>query len=317
MSGHAGTGRGWTLLLRVLARLPQPALSRMTGRLADLRIPRPLRRPLLGAFARIARIDVTEAAQPLAEYPTLDAFFVRRLRDGIRPWPPGEREIGSPVDGVFGECGRIEDGRLLQAKGRRYTVGELLADDAAAPRFRNGTFVTLYLSPRHYHRIHAPTAGRVTELRRVPGALLPVNRPAVENVERLFPRNERAVCMLEGGAGPIAVVAVGAFNVGRITASFDRDEHGVERQITNRRDRDPRTSRFDPAVLVERGDEIMAFHLGSTVVLLFETDRIELDDSVESGKEVRLGTRIGEYRRAAEGAGAGVSDGEGNGNGAR
>jgi phosphatidylserine decarboxylase len=316
MSGRGDAGAGWKLMLRVLARLPQPALSRMTGRLADVRIPRPLRRPLLGAFARITGIDASEAVLPLAEYPTLDAFFVRRLRDGLRHWPPGERDIGSPVDGIFGECGRVDDGRLLQAKGRRYTVGELLADDTAAPRFRNGTFVTLYLSPRHYHRIHAPAGGRVTELRRVPGALLPVNRPAVENIERLFPRNERAVCMIDGPAGPIAVVAVGAFNVGRITASFGVGGRGVGRQITNFPDRDPRASRFDPAVPIERGDEIMAFHLGSTVVLLFEADRVVLDDSVEPGKEVRLGTRIGAFIGSGEAADPGANDGAGSGSGA-
>jgi phosphatidylserine decarboxylase len=296
VNDSAGAGSGWGLSLRVLARLPQPVLSRVAGRLADVRIPRRLRRPLLGTFARITGIDVSEAAAPLEDYPSLDAFFVRRLRAGVRPWPSAERDIGSPVDGRFGECGRIEDGRLLQAKGRRYTVGELLADDAAAEGFRNGTYFTLYLSPRDYHRIHAPLAGRVCELRRIPGALLPVHRAAVESIERLFPRNERAVCLLETRAGPVAVVAIGAFNVGRITASFGATGHAVERQLTNRPSRDPERIRLEPAVSVERGDEIMAFHLGSTVVLLFEADRVDPDASVESGKPVRLGARIGVRR---------------------
>jgi len=213
---------------------------------------------------------------------------------------------------------RANRGRAVAAgEGRRYTVGELLADDAAAARFRNGTFVTLYLSPRDYHRIHAPVAGRIGEIRRVPGALLPVNRPAIESMERLFPRNERAVCVVETRAGGVAIVAIGAFNVGRITTSFEPERRGVERQITNLRDRDPQAWRLDPAVPVERGDEIMAFHLGSTVVLLFEPDRVDLDDLVEPGKDVRLGTRIGSQRRTGAGAGAGANGCEGAGAGTR
>ena len=295
-SGMVDAGAGWVLLLRLLTRLPQPALSRITGRLADLRIPRPLRRTLLGAFARMTRIDVAEAAQPLAEYETLDAFFVRRLRAGLRHWPAGERGVGSPVDGQFGEAGAIDEGRLVQAKGRTYTVAELIADDADADRFRRGAFVTFYLSPRHYHRIHSPVSGGIDRLRRVPGALLPVNRAAVGSVDRLFPRNERAVCMVDGPAGRVAVVAVGAFNVGRITASFAPSPTSGDHQITNVRGRDPEVWTFDPPVSVERGEELMSFHLGSTVVLLFEADRVVLDRSIQPGAEVRLGAQIAVQR---------------------
>ncbi|MGD8278869.1 MAG: archaetidylserine decarboxylase [Gemmatimonadota bacterium] len=290
---------GWRLALRILARLPQPALSRVTGRLADVRIPRPLRRAVLGAFAHTLHIDVTEAEKPLVDYPTFDAFFVRRLRAGSRSWPADAHAVAAPVDGIFGEAGAIEDGRLLQAKGREYTVDELLADDGDARRFDRGTFVTLYLSPRHYHRIHAPVAGQVTSLRRVPGALLPVNAAAVAHVDRLFPRNERAICTIDGPAGRVAVVAIGAFNVGRITASFlpAGDEDGT--QITNLRAPGSRSERIEVPIAVERGAEIMAFHLGSTVVLLFEPGRVQTDASVERETEVRLGASIGSIRAPA------------------
>jgi phosphatidylserine decarboxylase len=197
------------------------------------------------------------------------------------------------VDGRFGEAGRIEEGRLLQAKGRWYTVAELLADEQDAARFGQGAFLTFYLSPRHYHRIHAPAAGKVTALRRIPGALLPVNAAAIASIDRLFPRNERAICMLDGPAGRVAVVAIGAFNVGRITASFLPRDDGEETQITNLRGVLARPARLDPPVVVERGAELMAFHLGSTVVLLFEPRRIELDPLIETGIEVRLGAQIG------------------------
>lgn len=295
MSAAPSPTPGWRLLLPILRRLPQPALSRLAGRFADVRIPRPFRGVVLGAFARALRIDVTEAAKPLGEYPTLDAFFVRRLRSGARSWPSDPRAVAAPVDGLFGEAGHIEDGRLLQAKGRWYTVAELLADDGDAARFRQGTFVTLYLGPRHYHRIHAPVTGRVTELRRVAGALLPVNATAVAGIDRLFPRNERAICMLDGPAGRVAVVAIGAFNVGRITASFLPSGTGAGTQVTNLRGAGSLSGRIDPPIAVERGNEIMAFHLGSTVVLLFEPQRVELEPSVERGIEVRLGASIGAF----------------------
>jgi phosphatidylserine decarboxylase len=285
--------RGWRLLLPILSRLPQPALSRLAGRLADVRIPRTLRRPVLGAVARGLRIDVAEAEKPIDEYPTLDSFFVRRLRAGSRSWPADPHAVASPVDGVFGEAGALDDGRLLQAKGREYTVAELLGNDGDAGRFRHGSFITIYLSPRHYHRIHAPVAGRITTLRRVPGALLPVNAAAVAGIDRLFPRNERAICMIEGAAGCVAVVAIGAFNVGRITASFLPAGGDDGTQITNPRAPLSRPERIDPPVAVERGAEIMSFHLGSTVVLLFESGRAAPSASIRRETEVQLGASIG------------------------
>lgn len=295
MSAEPSPTPGWRLLLPILRRLPQPALSRLAGRLADVRIPRAFRGAVLGAFARALRIDITEAEKPLGEYPTLDAFFVRRLRSGARSWPADPRAVAAPVDGLFGEAGRIEDGRLLQAKGRWYTVAELLADDDESARFHQGAFVTLYLGPRHYHRIHAPVTGRVTDLRRVAGALLPVNAAAVAGIDRLFPRNERAICMLDGPAGRVAVVAIGAFNVGRITASFLPSGNGAGTQVTNLHGAGFLSGRIEPPVAVERGNEIMAFHLGSTVVLLFEPERVELEPSIESGNEVRLGASLGTF----------------------
>lgn len=245
-------------------------------------VPRPLRRPLLGTLAWALRIDLTEASDPIAAYRSASALFTRELEPGSRSWPERARVAGSPVDGIVGQSGRIEDGRVLQAKGRDYTITELLDDDRMAERFAGGSYLTIYLSPRHYHRIHAPVAGTVARARHVPGRLLPVNTPAVRLVDRLFPRNERLITYIEGqggqggqggqdgqdgqdgqGGGAVAVVAVGAFNVGRITAAYD------ETLVTNRGRARPETRLYDPPVPVSRGDELMTFHLGSTVVLLF------------------------------------------------
>lgn len=280
-------GRAWRVTLALLQRLPQAALSRAVGHIADTTLPHPLRRTVLGTFARLIGIDVTEAELPLARYASLNAFFVRRLRPGVRTWPQDDRTAGSPVDGVIGRHGRITSGRLIQAKGRDYSAAELLAGADDAARYEGGTFITLYLSPRHYHRIHAPCSGTIAGAAHVPGALLPVNEPAVRHLPDLFPRNERVICTIDGAVGRTAVVAVGAYNVGRISTTFDIEWAGPGASVANRRAPGPLTRSYDPPVPVRQGDEIMAFHLGSTVVMMSEPG-YEIS-APEPGREVRLG----------------------------
>lgn len=285
----------WRALLFLLGLLPQASLSRALGRIADVPLPRALRRPVLGTFARAVGIDLAEAELPLEEYPTLNAFFVRRLRPGARSWPGDDTVAASPVDGIVGQVGTIRDGRILQAKGRWYSAAELLGDASEAACFAGGSFVTIYLSPRHYHRIHTPYAGEIVSARHIPGALFPVNEPAVTHVPDLFARNERLIGTIDGPLGRAALVAVGAYNVGRISAAFDPEWNappGANGWVTNRRGARPTTRRYDPPVPVRRGEEIMAFHLGSTVVLLFEGERVELVPGLKPGKAVRLGEVI-------------------------
>ena len=283
-------GRAWRTLLAILSRLPQASLSRGMGKVADIPLPPRLRGPALTAFARALGIDVSEAEHPLDVYTSLNDFFVRRLRAGTRSWPADADVLVSPVDGVLGQLGRITAGRLVQAKGRSYSAGDLIRSAAEGTRYEGGVFITLYLSPRHYHRIHTPIPGAVTMARHVPGALLPVNSAAVNGINDLFPRNERLLCFVEGALGSVAVVAVGAYNVGRISARFDPAWSGEDgRWITNRRMPPPPERRYDPPVPVAAGEEIMAFHLGSTVVLLVEPDQVELLPQLAPGQEVRLG----------------------------
>jgi phosphatidylserine decarboxylase len=297
--------RSWRALLRLLGRLPQGALSRSFGRVADVRLPPPLRRPVLGGFARAMGIDLSEAELPLEDYPTLNTFFVRRLRAGVRDWPARPDVLASPVDGICGQLGKVRGGRILQAKGRWYSAAELLDDAEEARRFEGGAFLTIYLSPRHYHRIHTPCAGSVRRARHVPGALLPVNAAAVAHVPDLFARNERLICYLDGPVGRVAVVAVGAYNVGRISAAFDPAWGGplgaVAERVgwaTNRPGATAVDHRYDPPVELGMGDELMAFHLGSTVVLLTEPGRAALRAGLAPGGAVRLGEGVGEARRA-------------------
>lgn len=286
----------WRAALSLLKRLPQGALSRGFGRLADAPIPPPLRPAVLGAFARAVGADPAEAELPLEAYPTLNRFFTRRLAAGARTWPSDPSVVASPVDGAVGQLGTVREGRLIQAKGRLYEVAQLLEDEAAAARYEGGAFITLYLSPRDYHRIHAPVGGEIRQARHVPGSLLPVNAPSVAHMPELFARNERLMCHIDGPLGRAAVVAVGAYNVGRISAAFDRAWNappGENAWVTNRRGLQSAARSYDPPVAVNRGDEIMTFHLGSTVVLVFEPGRVELLPSLEIDQPVRLGMPIG------------------------
>ncbi|MEX1182805.1 MAG: archaetidylserine decarboxylase [Gemmatimonadota bacterium] len=279
--------RPWRLTLALVERLPQAALSRTLGTLADTPLPTWLRRPVIGGFARMLAIDTTEAEHPVTAYRSLNEFFVRRLRQGVRAWPHDGSTIVSPVDGVIGRLGTVSAGRLVQAKGRYYTAAGLLAGADDAARYDDGTFVTLYLSPRHYHRIHAPCAGTIAGAAHVPGALLPVNRQAVLHVPDLFPKNERVICTIDGALGRTAVVAVGAYNVGRISTAFDSHWAGPGGTVANRKPAVASRRRYDPPIVVGQGDEIMAFHLGSTVVMLSEPGPVCV--APEQGREVRLG----------------------------
>lgn len=282
----------WRATLAALRRLPQAGLSRSLGRIADVRVPRALRRAVYGRFARAVGVDLRDVERPLEDFATLNEFFVRRLRPGARAWPDDPLAVGSPVDGVIGAVGPIERGTAVQAKGRRYSVAELLGDAGEAGPFEGGWVVTLYLSPRHYHRVHAPVGGTLPRARHVPGALFPVNAPAVAHVPDLFARNERVSCTIDSAVGPVALVAVGAYNVARISTAFDSAWSGPRAWVSNRRDPVAPERRYDPPLPVERGDELMAFHLGSTVILLFQEGRIEPDAACAPGTEIRLGRTL-------------------------
>jgi phosphatidylserine decarboxylase len=266
-----------------LARAPLGAVSRLVGAAADTPLPRPLRAPLFRAFAAAVGADLSESPDPPSAFPTFDAFFTRRLRPGVRSWPRDRRVAGCPVDGVVGRHGPIVDGRALQAKGRRYGIAALIGDARRADAFVGGSFLTVYLAPRHYHRVHVPVAGALTATRHLPGRHMPVNARAVALVDRLFETNERAVCDLATDAGAVTLVAVGATNVGRIGVPA---VPGWEAGAPAGGELAPR-----PPIRLARGDELMVFHLGSTVVLLFD-GAFRLAPELRRGAEIRLGHPI-------------------------
>ena len=275
------SGVGAALERFAVAAVSSPLLSRITGRLSDLRLPRSLLVPAIRAYARAYGVDLEEAALPPSAYPTFGAFFTRRLREGARPIDPASGVLVSPSDSRLSAIGRVpDDGRLEQVKGQSYGIDALLGSEDDAARFRAGHHATLYLSPAMYHRVHSPVDGEVVAWRYVPGRLFPVNAAGVRSVPGLFTRNERVVVLLETAAhGPVAIVLVGAANVGRISLAFA--------DLVTNRGHAPGVFRPTPAIPIRRGDEIGTFNLGSTVVLLVADPG--LVPAAKAGDLVRVG----------------------------
>lgn len=238
-------------------------------------------------FSRLVGIDLDEVELPLGDYPSMASFFARRLRPGARPAEGDEDAVVSPCDGRVASIGPVSAGSLVQAKGRRYRLDALLADRELAGRLDGGEQVTLYLSPADYHRVHAPTAGKLVRYSYVPGVLLPVGPLFAERVDQLFARNERIVLELETKGGPVAMVLVGALGVGNMKLSNPELE---TRRL--RRQRLARTVTLERPVELERGQELGAFHLGSTVVLVFPPGACDLAP-LEEGGRLRCGEPIG------------------------
>jgi len=254
-------------------------------------LPRSSRKAVLGGFARHYRIDLEEAELPLEDYPSLQAFFTRRLKPGLRPQEaPVPGALNSPVDARIIACGRIEAGLAIQAKGLPYQVAELLKQDPNASRFEGGHFMTLYLSPRDYHRIHVPLEGRVSAVGRVEGELWPVNDASTNHVPRLYERNRRATWTAMG-TGPdegleVACVLVGATHVGGVLI----DEHWLGgREL-------PRNGALAVDQLPCRpGDDLGTFQFGSTVVLLVGGPKAAAWVPSRTEGPVKMGQRLGAF----------------------
>jgi phosphatidylserine decarboxylase len=274
-------------MLATLRMVPKNALSRLVGGLTRVRRPRALRLAAMRAFAARYQVDLTECRR-LDTFLTFGDFFARELRPGLRPVAAGDQVIVSPVDGVVSQTGRADEGRLVQAKGLDYTLEALLADPALARRFRGGPYATLYLSPRDYHRIHFPLRGAVIASRYVPGRLWPVNPASVKGVKGLFTVNERLTTVLDTPLGACAVVAVGATIVGRIRAYYD-----PELPVSNLPRARALARDYTPPLPVEKGQELGAFEMGSTVILLLEPRLAALRPDLAEGTRVRVGEAIG------------------------
>jgi phosphatidylserine decarboxylase len=274
--------------------LPHHTLSRLIGRFARAEWA-PVRSLFIRWFIRRYHVDMNEALNPdPASYRSFNDFFTRALKPGARPIIEDPALVLSPADGVINQSGLIDRGRLLQAKGRDFGLTELLGGDTArANPFLGGSFATVYLSPRDYHRVHMPVGGRLREMVFVPGKLYSVNQLTSESVPELFARNERVVCIFDTDLGPMAMVLVGAMIVASVNTVWAGDVCPAGRGVCV-------TTYGDdvPAITIGRGQEMGHFKLGSTVVVLFGPEAVTLNEEMAPGAAVRMGQPLA--RRGVE-----------------
>ncbi len=268
--------------------LPHHALSGVMHKLARCEN-RAWKNAFINTIVQIYGVDLNEAAEPDPNaYPSFNAFFTRALKQGARPLSPDEDALVCPADGAISQIGDITDGRLFQAKGKFFNTTELLGgDDDLAKPFENGKFVTIYLSPRDYHRLHMPLSGTLREMVHVPGRLFSVNAATVNSVPNLFARNERVAAIFDTEAGPMALVLVGAIFV----ASIETIWHG---EVTPPTSGDVRSWTYSgEAPHLGKGEEMGRFNMGSTIIVLFGDQAVGWENSLKAGDKVKLGQKLG------------------------
>jgi phosphatidylserine decarboxylase len=283
---------------QILRVLPRTRITRAMGRLADYAWPDPVGKAVINLYCRAYAVDLDECRKATG-WTSFDDFFTRELREGARPLPEDRQVITSPADGRVDSIGPV-DGRAFLVKGRPYRVDELLGSEDEARRYDGGQGCVVYLSPRDYHRVHAPVPGKIAFVRSMPGDYYPVNAIGVKHVHNLFVRNRRVSIAIdtppESGLGRVTVVMVAAMVVGRITVT------GIDSRDVPFGDH-----RLESPVDVARGDEIGIFRLGSTAVVFFEPGVVDRwlvsEGPVRFGQPFALYAGADRSSRAAQGAG--------------
>lgn len=278
--------------LKVLPQyiLPHHALSQLMSRITHSENSK-LKNWLIRQIVQHYGVDMNEALeQDMSAFKNFNAFFTRELKAELRPFTDAPNAIACPADGVISQVGYLDDGRIVQAKGKTFTAVELLGGsvERAAP-FQQGAFATIYLSPKDYHRLHMPLTGTLQEMVHIPGRLFSVNTTTSQTVPRLFARNERVCCLFDTPAGPMALVLVGAIFVSSIETVWQ----GV---ITPPSQTTIRSWSYqDTAPHLSIGDEMGRFNMGSTIIILFGKDKMRWDSEFCAEKTVKLGERMGDF----------------------
>jgi phosphatidylserine decarboxylase len=270
------------LQLWLIQSLPKHTLSRLVGSFARS----PKSRFLIPWFMKKYKIDVTDVEKQVHEYGSLTEFFTRRLIPSARPVDEAIDSVVSPVDGSIAQMGTITEGKLVQAKGVFFTVAELLADTKKQDVYEGGWFITIYLSPTDYHRIHTPIAGRPVKYTYVPGTLFPVNQIGVKHIPGLFAKNERVITYFASPSGELALVKVGATIVGSVVVEYGSVRTNVKHARLTHQD-------IPDAREFEKGEECARFEFGSTVILLFPPGSMKPDEGLRIGQSLKMGQRIG------------------------
>ena len=263
----------------IIKILPKSLLSKLFGFLANKKISRFFIKP----FIKIYKVKIEESAEQ--KFETFNKFFTRKLKDNIRPIKNKNdvNTIISPVDGTISQYGRIKKTELIQVKNKNYSLKDLLADSQKTELFFDGYYITIYLAPYDYHRIHCPIKGQLYASSYLPGHLFPVNKLSVQKINNLFCVNERITSFLNNEKNHIAVVKVGATIVGKIKLTYDTIESNKKKKILN-------TSYEN--IEFAKGQEIGLFELGSTVILLFNKEANLKFSSFKENKKIKLGEQI-------------------------
>ncbi len=262
--------------------LPKNHLSYFVGQLVHIKWPSFLNRWLIANFARAYKIDLSEAEFSIEKYQSLGDFFVRRLKPGIRPG--GTTWAFHPADSVVTQAARMTDGKLIQAKNKTYSVQSFTLDPEALKKWHDGIFLTYYLCPTDYHRVHSPVTGEIKRVVYIPGALWPVNSWSTETIHELFSINERVLVEIQTDRGLVGVMFVGATNVGQIELTFDSDIKG--NQLLSK----AVYEKVYASQRIKKGDELGQFRMGSTVVMLYSKDVLPKDLQIEKfrGQTVKV-----------------------------
>lgn len=270
--------------------LPKGFISRVFGYTSLIPIPQGLMKRIIAWYSAKYGVNLDEAEIPAEGYKNLNKFFTRTLKSGSRKIDGDKSSVVATTDSRVDMYGDITDDSILQAKGVDYSLRELIPS-IEAEKFINGKFITLYLSPGDYHRIHSPVSGKITGFFNIPGKLFTVQEFMVKGLKGLFAINERLITYIETESGAVAVCKIGAINVGKISLSYD---HSVTNKVF--RSKNELIYDDDKKPLVKKGDEIGIFNLGSTVIILFENGMMEFSD-LKYGQKVKMGDKIGKLLR--------------------
>lgn len=267
---------------------PQKTLSRAIGRIAECEN-RWVKNTFISQFVKKYQVDMSEAinSDPLS-YRNFNDFFTRAIRPELRPICDQDDGIACPADGAISQLGNIEYGTLFQAKGHNYSLTDLLGGDASlSNQFLGGSFATVYLSPKDYHRVHMPLTGKLTKMIHIPGKLFSVNKVTAEQIPNVFARNERTVCLFDTEAGPMAVILVGAMIVASIETVWAGQVTPFNKQVV--------TWNYDALNNIElkKGEEMGRFKLGSTAIILFGKDAINWEESLQAETPTKMGMHFG------------------------
>lgn len=268
--------------------LPKRRLSRWIGCLVHWEGPSWWAALTVRVFARMYKINLEEAELPWRDYKSLGEFFIRRLKVGRRPLAENAWAV-HPADSKITQNGVIHDGRMIQAKGSTYSLEEFTQDPEALKKWQGGFFITYYLCPTDYHRVHSAVDGEITDVRYMPGHLWPVNDWSVKNVPNLFSINERILVEIDTDLGPVAQVFVGATNVGQICLSFDPQIRGNQKGVHIYRHK-----HYEPCLEIERGEELGYFRMGSTVVMIYPPSFNEKFKKLNLGPSVQVNAALTE-----------------------